>query len=113
MNLSFETKEQYIQWRAEWRARYKQISRDIRDLRLARRAAQSGIENPKWDKTRKQIVETIKRYTNKTTGVFEWWKIEWLRDEARQMLELRAASKILAQEQYLKLRQQQAKASAV
>lgn len=33
--LRFNDKETYIAWRAEWRAAYKQLSKDIRDLKFA------------------------------------------------------------------------------
>ncbi len=106
MKPTFKTKEQYLQWRTEWRARYKEISHDIRHLRLLRSAHQSGLSQPKWDRCRPALLEIQKKYTNKETGIFNvhyWlWK---LRSEAIQMLEWRKESKPLAQQQYLAARQ--------
>lgn len=100
MKPTFNTKEDYLTWRAEWRARYNEISTDIRDLKIAIRAFQSGIEKSKWDLARARIVDTINRHTNKNTGNFQSWNIHKLKSEATQMLEWRKESKLRAQDQY-------------
>ena len=98
--LTFETKEQYLAWRAEWRARYKQVSQDIRALKLVRRSTASGMGRDRWASQREKIAATIKRFTS--PHGFDYGAIWRLQDEARQLLELRKASKLRAQEQYLK-----------
>ena len=103
MKPSFQTKEEYLQWRAEWRARYRQMSRDIRYLRLYIRAAQSGIGNSKWDACRPHLIELAKKFTNKETGVFNAY-YHWftLRGQAKEMLDWRKESKTMAQQAYVK-----------
>jgi hypothetical protein len=106
MKPTFKTKDEYLQWRAEWRARYKVISHDIRHLRLLNAARQSGLGLPKWDRSRPALLEIQKRLTNKDTGIFNLFYWLWsLRKEAAQMLEWRKESKPLAQQQYLATRQ--------
>lgn len=104
--LTFETKEQYLAWRAEWRAEYKQVSQDIRDLSLTCRAVQSGINRDRWTPNRERIIATMKKYTKTTEMPSMFWQLLhalWCRRaEAKQLLEWRKASKLRAQEQYLK-----------
>ena len=101
MKPTFNSKETYLQWRTDWRARYRELSRDIRYLRLLAAARQSGIGNPRWDNCRPHLIETAKKFTNKETGVCNvYGHLFLLRDEARQMLEWRKESKVMAQAQY-------------
>jgi hypothetical protein len=37
MNITFTTKETYLQWRSDWKARYKLVSQNIRDLKMIKR----------------------------------------------------------------------------
>lgn len=104
-SLTFETKDQYLAWRAEWRARYAEVSKDIHDLKLVRRATASGQGRDKWASQREKIAATIKRFTG--AYGFDYGAIWRLQNEARQMLELRKASKLRAQEQYLKSKEKQ------
>jgi len=101
--LTFETKEQYLTWRAEWRTRYAEISKHIHDLKLVRRSTASGIGRDKWASQREKIAEIIKRFTGPYG--FDYGAIWRFQNEAREMLELRKASKLRAQEQYLKAHQ--------
>jgi hypothetical protein len=105
MKPTFETKEQYLAWRTEWRARYAELSKDIRALKLARRACASGLGRDRWTAQRPKIAATVKRFTDPKTGVFQWWTVWQLQEEARLMLEWRKAAKLRAQEQYLKAHQ--------
>ncbi len=106
MKPSFTNKQQYLQWRTQWRARYREISTDIRLLRLYRSAYQSGIGNKRWDKVRPALLDLQKKYTDKTTGIFNFHGWLWkLRQEAAQMLLWRKESKLLAQQHYLAARQ--------
>lgn len=36
-NFDFKTREEYLKWRAEWKAEYKELSRKIRQLKCARK----------------------------------------------------------------------------
>lgn len=45
-NMTFTTREEYLAYRAEWRARYKAQSQLIRDLRRELKAADSS-EHPR------------------------------------------------------------------
>lgn len=101
MKPTFTNREQYLQWRAEWRARYKEISHDIRYLRLLIAAQQSGMSLPKWDGLRAKLLEIQKKFTHPQFGCRPHWELFLLRKEARQMLEWRKESKALAQQQYL------------
>lgn len=106
---TFTTKAEYLQWRTEWRARYKQISQEIRELSLAVRAIQSGPGRDKWAPQREKIMTTIKRVCADQTGMTALWSVlcvlAKLRVEAHSMLELRKESKLRAQEEYLKAHQ--------
>lgn len=105
MNPTFNTKEEYLKWRTEWRAHYVEIANDIRDLKLARRASASGVGRERWASQRAKITATIKRFSDPQTGFFQSWLIPRLQEEARQMLACRKESKLRAQEQYLKAHQ--------
>lgn len=103
MKPTFTNREQYLQWRSEWRARYAIISRDIHDLKLAIRASASGMGRDRWKSQREKILATIKRFSGPGTNIHHAiWK---LKNEARQMLTWREESFVLAQEQYLKAKQ--------
>lgn len=102
MKPIFTNKEEYLLWRKMWRARYAEITKDIRDLKLACRASESGIGRDKWTSRREHIVATIKRFTDPKTGYFQSQRLTRLQEEASYMMEWRKESKSLAQEQYLK-----------
>lgn len=82
--LSFETKEEYLAWRADWRERYADLSVSIRSARKTWR------------------VEGNDHDAQNHNNLFYWRRL------ARTMLTLRAASKVKAEALY-----QQAKATAV
>lgn len=107
--MTFTTREEYLLWRTEWRARYSEISREIRELSLAVRAAESGPGRERWAPQRDRIMATIKRVCADQTGQTALWSLlrvlSSLRHEARQMLEWRKESKLRAQQQYEKAHQ--------
>jgi len=78
--LTFTTREQYVAWRAQWRKEYAELSSRIRKENLALKDAFRG------------------------KGTASTWTIRHnlvvLRSTARAMLEMRAASKVRAQEQH-------------
>jgi hypothetical protein len=79
MNTSFNSKETYLAYRSEWKANYKNLSQEIRELR-------------------NEIKETqrAKGYT----GSMQYTLFK-LRAKATAMIEERKASKVEAQRQYL------------
>ena len=81
--LTFTDRDGYLAWRADWRAEYKEISANIREMRAVWRAEGSHHEFP----LHSQLYEK--------------------RARARSMLTLRRASKIRVEQLY-----QEAKATA-
>ena len=67
----FKTKEEYLQWRDEWRSEYAELSTEIRDLRLERKEAALDV----WRHADIQ------------------GKKAWKRVVARRMMETRMAAK--------------------
>lgn len=76
-NAKFNTKEEYLAYRSEWRAEYKQLSQNIRALKAETR---KSCHNITWE-------EALKL-----------WK---LKKKATEMLTERKESKIESQRQYL------------
>jgi hypothetical protein len=79
MNTSFNNKKTYLAYRSEWKAKYKELSQEIRELR-------------------NEIKETqrAKGYA----GSMQYTLLK-LRAKATSMIEERKASKVEAQRQYL------------
>jgi len=81
--ISFTNKNEYLAWRQQWKAEYKNLSKQIRLLKISINEGQrnrlyvGGLQNELRD----------------------------LRAEATQMLELRKQSKVVAQQQYLAAKQ--------
>lgn len=50
--FTFNTRASYLQWRAEWKANYKQISTDIRRLKKERSEANSAWSKNAYDPSR-------------------------------------------------------------
>lgn len=86
-NPQFNTKEEYLAYRSEWKAEYKQLSKTIRDERIQIRS-QRGIESS------------------------QYWYLKNLREQATAMLEERRTSKVRAQEHYLASKAQKATVAA-
>lgn len=84
LNKWFTNKEEYLAWRAEWRAQYAQLTQDIREHKLQRKDRDPAT---------------------RSSAQYYCWKC---RKEATELLELRKKSKVEAQRQYLA-----AKAAAV
>lgn len=98
MKTTFTNKQEYLAYRSAWRAEYKQLSQDIRDLKFCRGFPQAKrFENPKNVERYREIE---KRLFNNPNTMVEW-KLAAAKDKATQMLEERKASKVEAQRQYL------------
>lgn len=48
MNFTFETREQYVVWRAEWRTSYLELSKIIRKAKLENKAADKAGLSKKY-----------------------------------------------------------------
>jgi len=77
LNKWFTNKEEYLAWRAEWRAQYAQLTQDIREYKLLRKDRDPA---------------------SRSHAKYRCWAC---RKEATALLELRKKSKIEAQRQYL------------
>lgn len=77
LNKWFNNKEEYLAWRAEWRAQYAQLTQDIREHKLQRKDRDPAT---------------------RSSAQYYCWSC---RKEATALLELRKKSKIEAQRQYL------------
>lgn len=77
LNKWFTNKEEYLAWRAEWRAQYAQLTQDIREHKLLRKDRDPAT---------------------RSRAQYYCWSG---RKEATALLELRKKSKVEAQRQYL------------
>lgn len=94
----FKTKEEYLAYRSEWKAEYKQLSQDIRDLKFCRNFPMANrFDNP----------ENVKRYREIEKRLFPsanqhvYWELESKRAQATGMLEQLKEAKMMANYQYL------------
>jgi hypothetical protein len=98
MKFTFTNKETYLAYRSEWKAQYKQLSQDIRDLKFCRAFPQAKrFENPKNVERYREIEKRL--FNNANTCVE--WKLEQYRNKATAMLEELKEAKVEAQHQYL------------
>jgi len=111
MKITFNSKETYLQWTAEWKAQYAALSQLIRDLKFARRFHQRSLQY--WMLAKDYVPKTpdeeryLKlhaKYAHKDYG----WSVGTimgqllaLRVKAYLALETRKESKAEAQRQYL------------
>lgn len=98
MNTKFTTKQEYLTYRSNWKAQYKQLSQDIRDLKFCRAFPQANRFNDPKNVERYREIE--KRLFNNANTCVEW-KLEQARSKATQMLEELKEAKVEAQRQYL------------
>jgi hypothetical protein len=95
LTLTFTDRETYLAWRRQWKTEYKEISQTIRDLKFCRKT--------KLDEAGKARVEAITKRPD-LCGAYGFnlygnlWKLQ---AKATEYIELRKASKVRAQEQYL------------
>jgi hypothetical protein len=98
MKHTFTTKEEYLAYRSNWKAQYKELSKDIRDLKFCRSFPQAHrFENPKSVERYREIE---KRLFNNPNTCVEWKLIE-KRVKAFRMLEELKEAKKEAQNQYI------------
>ncbi len=109
-NQNFKTKEEYLQYRKEWKAEYKQLSENIRLLkfaiRLGQRKKSGGKELNKYEEDIiEQAIKIAKPHIRQWGNDFWLWYLittrETLSVTATCMLGELKASKEEAQRQYI------------
>jgi hypothetical protein len=105
-NTQFTNKDEYLTYRANWRIQYKQLTRDIRDLKFCRAFPHAKRFEDYAGKNVERYREIEKRLFNNPNTCVEWKLIQY-RAKATAMLEERKASKIEAQRQYLAAMEQE------
>jgi hypothetical protein len=104
MKLTFTNKEEYLAYRSNWKAEYKQLSQDIRDLKFCRSFPMANrFQNPKNVERYREIEKRL--FNNPNTCVE--WKIEQYRNKATAMLLELKEAKQKAQDQYLVAKSEQ------
>ena len=93
--LDFKTKEEYLAWVKEWRAEYKALSAEIRELK-SNRKEYIWLRRPKGITT---VQSRTKVGPNPNYSSDANWRVSMKRETAAQLMELRNESKIRAAEQ--------------
>ena len=126
--VSFTSKSEYLQWRTEWRAAYKTLSEQIRAAKWLRTVQAQALSKAKaelhekrpiadyyseLEALQKKHLEPVaartqilmaKHFPNAKNSWYAAWTAHTLRATAAAMLEVRKASKLEAQRQYLAAR---------
>ncbi len=89
--LKFETRDEYLAWRSEWKAEYFALARKIRKAK--RHYRQPHAQILRWEGTTPITQPGIDGYKAMTA-------LHCLKADARFMLDVRAASKKKAGEQW-------------
>lgn len=92
----FNSKEEYIQYRADWKRRYAELSQTIRDLKLCRKSTvtiQALGQMERYERTKKKHTSAY--------GFFPQSLCVYYRAKATEMLLELKAAKEEAQRQYL------------
>lgn len=90
--FTFKTREEYLKWRAEWKAEYKELSNEIRQLKSARKEF-------KWTYRAKGDTTSQKRTKigeNPNYDSSACWMVSSRKNEATRALETLKAAKIEA-----------------
>ena len=93
-NLTFQTKQEYLAYRAKWKSDYEELSQKIKDYKFY-----------VWNTSLKLPTRITEENNNRAKEIFSkygsrCYYILPLKKQATAMLEERKASKILAGEQY-------------
>lgn len=120
-NPKFTTKEEYLKYRKQWKADYKELSQTIRDCRYINKAwgqaygkatkVVSSIFPPpvEWFELHREITKLQREYFNENKQAMELFdkyknknrSKEHLRVEAHKMMQELKEAKLEAQRQYL------------
>jgi hypothetical protein len=99
--MKFINKEEYLTWRSQWRADYRALSKQIRDIKFARWSEDSRRGGVKMSEVQLARYNQIAQPYIAKHGVFyPSYQLEALRAKATAMLEERKLSKQEAQRQY-------------
>lgn len=100
MKITFTNKETYLQWVAEWKAQYGQLSALIRDLKFGRRYQDIERNRPGAAPEAARYEKLAKAHGNQY-GWFVHGQLTAAKAKATELLETRKAAKEEAQRQYL------------
>lgn len=105
----FTTKQEYITWRAAWKAHYRELTKTIRTLKVLRKTPLNRFcPKPEFDAVvaefpplARVIAQELYTRMNHPHWIGASYQKQLLRAEATRLIELRHASKVEAQRQYL------------
>lgn len=98
--ITFKNKEEYLTWRAQWRADYKALSAAIRDIKFTRWFEDSARHGVKMSEAQVARHKAIAKTHGEQFGFCPNYALRKLRAKATLMLEERRDSKVAAQSQY-------------
>jgi len=104
MKFTFNTKEEYLAYRSEWKAQYKELSQQIRDYKFCRWF--TSVRNP--DRITPELEARFKKLVAKHGNKFYY--VAPLQKKATAMLEELKEAKQEAQRQYLAAKAKQTEA---
>jgi hypothetical protein len=95
MKLTFTNKQEYLAYRSNWKAQYKELSQQIRDYKFCRWFV--SLKNPAriTPELEEQFKKIVAKHGNRAYYVYP------LKRKATSMLQELKESKIEAQRQYL------------
>ena len=92
-NIKFTNKEEYLAYRSNWKAQYKELSQQIRDAKFCH-----------WFHSLKRedrIKSAQAHYDSISSVACDWYSIYKMKKQATAMLEELKEAKVEAQRQYL------------
>lgn len=93
--MKFKTREEYLEWRKEWKADYKDISQKIRQLKKSRKKFI-------WKYRPKELTMVKRRRKVGPNPDYDYsaaWKVQETKYEARGLLDLLKKAKVKAEQQ--------------
>ena len=100
--MKFNNKQEYLTWRSEWRANYRALSKQIRDIKFARWYADSVRGGVKMSEAQEERFKAIHKANATQWGFCPSSFLQNLKVKATAMLKERKASKIACQECYVR-----------
>ncbi len=94
--LSFTTRDEYLQWRAEWRQQYAQTVAGIRAAKVGIKENNRKLPKDGMDSMPIYVGDFYDKY------IAPYHELARLRSIAQELLELRAKSKVKSAEQRAK-----------
>jgi hypothetical protein len=106
MNFKFTDRDSYLAWRAEWKANYAELTRNIRSQKRGRKQFLRTYESTQTPQGR--VRHLISKVANPEFGNGSEWQLRGLRQDAYAELEILKEAKALS----WKLKQENAAAAA-